>query len=352
MIPTAHTAVYATTANRTTPAFDHESATDFDRGPQPMTERDPNLDPQARALLEELESGVAPPSSTLSVKTGRALLDDLFAVDDPAAVGSVTDIGIQGPNGPVPLRIYAPEGEGPFPVLVFYHGGGWVRGSLDGYDGPCRLLASEAECVVVSVDYRRAPEHPFPAGFEDCYAATEWAASHAADIQGDPDQVVIGGDSAGGNLTAAVSLAARDRDGPDLAHQLLIYPAVNPPSVRWYDSYDDYATDYFLELDSIEWYLEQYLDSQAAVGNAYAFPLQARSLEGLPPATVITAGFDPLVDEGTAYADRLRAEGVAVEHRNYEAQIHGFLSLYEHIDEGREAIDYLVERLDSAVGNG
>ncbi|WP_336134491.1 alpha/beta hydrolase [Natronomonas amylolytica] len=315
-----------------------------------MTDRHPDLDEQARALLEELEAGVAPPSSTLSVATGRQLLDDLFAVADPEPVGEVTEIEIQGPNGPIPLRIYSPEGEGPFPVLVFLHGGGWVRGSRDAYDGPCRLLTAEADCVVVSVDYRRAPEHPFPAGLEDCYAATAWAADHAADLQGDPDRVAVGGDSAGGNLSAAVSLVARDRGGPDLAHQLLVYPAVNPPSVRRFDSYDDYGTDYFLEFDSIEWYLDQYLSGAADVGNAYAFPLRARDLSGLPPATVITAGFDPLVDEGTAYAERLDEAGVSVEHRNYEGQIHGFLSLYEHIDDGRDAIDYAADRLPDPPG--
>ncbi|MEF8790365.1 MAG: alpha/beta hydrolase [Haloarculaceae archaeon] len=313
-----------------------------------MPDRDA-LDPQAAALLEELETGVAPPSSTLSVATGRALLDDLFAVEEPEPVGSTTDLEIQGPSGPIPLRIYLPVESGPSPVLVFLHGGGWVRGSLEAYDGLCRRLTNGAGCVVVSVAYRRAPEHPFPAGLEDCYAATEWAAEHAADIEGDPDRVAVGGDSAGGNLSAAVALAARDRDGPELAHQLLIYPAVNPPSVRWFDAYDENGTGYFLEMDSVEWYLDQYLSGRADVGNAYAFPLRARELSGLPAATVLTAGFDPLRDEGVAYAERLAEAGVEVDHRHYEAQIHGFLSLYEHIDEGREAIDEVADRLRAAL---
>ena len=278
----------------------------------------PDLDPQAAALLDNLESGVAPPSSTLSVATGRELLDDLFAVEDPEPVGAVTDLEIRGPNGPVPLRIYLPDGEGPFPLVVFFHGGGWVRGSLDAYEGPCRLLTNEVDCVVVSVGYRRAPEHPFPAGVEDCYRAAEWAATHAADLQGDPDRVAVAGDSAGGNLAAAVALAARDRDGPEFAHQLLVYPSVNPPSVRWFDSYDEYATGYFLEMDDIEWYLEQYLAGRADAGNAYAFPLRARDLSGLPSATVLTAGFDPLRDEGAAYADRLESAGVDVKRLHYE----------------------------------
>jgi acetyl esterase len=314
-----------------------------------VTDRAPGLDPQAAALLEDLESGVAPPSSTLSVTTGRELLEDLFAVEDPAPVGDVTDLEIQGPNGPVPLRIYVPDGDGPFPLVVFFHGGGWVRGSLAAYEGPCRLLTNETGAVVVSVDYRRAPEHPFPAGFEDCYRAAEWATTHAADLRGDPDRVAVAGDSAGGNLAAAVALAARDRDGPAFAHQALVYPSVNAPAIRWFDAYDDYGTGYFLEMDSVEWYLDLYLPRRADVGNAYAFPLRARRLDDLPPATVVTAGFDPLVDEGAAYADRLAADGTPVEHRHYEGQIHAFCSLYEHIDAGRDAIEDVAARLRDAL---
>lgn len=317
-----------------------------------MSERDPDLDPQADALLAELDSGVAPPSSTLSVATGRALLEELFAVDEPVPVADTTDLAIQGPNGPIPLRIYVPHGDEPFPVLVFLHGGGWVRGSLDAYDGPCRLLTEEFGGIVVSVGYRRAPEHPFPAGLEDCYAATGWTTRHAVDLGGDPDRVAIGGDSAGANLTAAVTLVARDRGGPELAHQLVVYPSINPPSVRWFDSYDENGTGYFLEMDSIEWYLDQYLPNEADLGNAYAYPLRARSLADLPDATVLTAGFDPLRDEGIAYVDRLSEAGVDVEHLHYDSQIHGFLSLYEHIDEGREAIDDVAERLRETVTAG
>lgn len=313
------------------------------------TDRDPRLDPQAAALLEELEAGVSPPSSTLSVEAGRALLDSLFTVEEPEPVGGTTDLEIQGPSGPIPLRVYLPVGDGPSPVLVFLHGGGWVRGSLDAYDGLCRRLTNGADCVVVSVDYRRAPEDPFPAGFEDCYAATEWVVENAADLEGDPDRVAVGGDSAGGNLSAAVTLAARDRDGPDLAHQLLIYPAVNPPSARWFDAYDENGEGYLLTMDSIEWYLDQYLPERAQVGNAYAFPLRARDLSGLPPATVVTAGFDPLRDEGVAYADRLADADVTVEHLHYETQIHAFVSLYERLDAGREAIDEVASQLEGAL---
>jgi acetyl esterase len=308
---------------------------------------DGELDPQTEALLETLGEGITPPTFTLSVAEGREMLDDLFEVADPEEVGEVMNTAIQGPEEPIPLRIYAPEGGGPHPVVVFYHGGGWVRGSLDGYDGLCRRLTNRAEAIVVSVDYRRAPEHPFPAGFEDCYAATEWAAEHAADLGGDPDRIAVGGDSAGGNLSAAVALAARDRDGPDLDHQLLIYPAVNSPLVRWFDSYDENASGYLLELDSVQWYLDQYVDD-ADHGNQYAFPLRARDLSGLPPATVVTAGFDPIRDDGFAYADRLAEDGVDVEHAHYESQIHAFVSLYEHLDDGVKAIDWMGEQLRAA----
>lgn len=311
-----------------------------------MTGDTTELDPQTEALLETLGEGITPPTSTLSVAEGRRLLDELFAVEQPEPVGEVMDTEIQGPNGPIPLRIYAPEGEGPFPMLVFYHGGGWTRGSLDGYDGLCRRLTNRAEALVVSVDYRLAPEHPFPAGFEDCYGATEWAAEHAADLGGDPDRIAVGGDSAGGNLAAAVTLASRDRDGPDFVHQMLVYPAVNPPSVQWYDSYDENATGYLLEMDSVQWYYEQYID-EATVGNQYAFPDRARDLSGLPPATVLTAGFDPIRDEGMAYAERLSDAGVDVEHLHYESQIHAFVSLYEHLDDGKEAIEELAGELQA-----
>ena len=313
-----------------------------------MPARDDELDPQAAALLEGFQSGIAPPSSTLSVETGRQLLEDLFAVESPEPVGELLDIDIQGPNGPIPLRLYAPSGAGPFPVLVFFHGGGWVRGSIEAYDGLCRRLANGSGCLVVSVDYRRAPENPFPAGFEDCYAATEWAAVHADDLNGDPDRIAVGGDSAGGNLAAAVTLAARDRSGPDLTHQLLVYPSVNHPELRWFDSYDENGTGYFLEMDSVEWYHEQYTD-RADHGNQYAFPIRARDLSELPSATVLTAGFDPLVDEGNAYADRLEAADVDVTRLQYDSQIHAFLNLYEHLDGADRAIEEVNSMLRSAL---
>lgn len=315
-----------------------------------MADRAADLDPQTAAFLDGIDASITPPASTLSVENARQLLDELFTVSDPAPVGGVRNFEISGPDGPVPVRIYSPEGDPPHPALVFFHGGGWLRGSIDGYDGLCRLLCAESECTVVSVGYRLSPEHPFPAGFEDCYAATEWVVDNAEDLLVDPAHVAVGGDSGGGNLAAAVALASRDRDGPELAHQLLIYPAVNAPEIQWFDSYDANGEGYLLEMPGVQYYYDQYLDSAAHLGNDYAFPLRARDLSDLPSATVLTAGFDPLRDEGEAYVRRLEDAGVATDHRHYEGQIHAFVSLFEHIDAGREAIDDLAAHLADALG--
>ncbi|WP_435158155.1 alpha/beta hydrolase [Haladaptatus sp. DFWS20] len=308
------------------------------------------LDPQAATLLDQFEKGVAPPSWTLSVETGRQLLEDLFGDAPDADVEETTDLEIQGPNGSIPLRIYTPlSGEAPYRILVYLHGGGWVRGSVDAYDPMLRQLANESESVLVAIDYRRAPEHPFPVPFEDCYHATAWVAEHAETLQGNGDSVAIGGDSAGGNLSAAVALAARDRGGPDLAHQLLIYPAVNPPNIRWFDSYDENGSGYFLEFESVEWYLDQYLSKEADRANIYAFPLRANDHANLPTVTVLTAGFDPLRDEGFAYADRLENAGISVNHLHYEQQIHGFVNLGHYIDAAEDAIESLAASLRESV---
>lgn len=308
----------------------------------------PELDPEAEALLDDLADGITPAASAVSIETGRQLLEQLFAVDDPEPVASVTDLDIPGPSNDIPLRLFVPDTSPSRPVLVYFHGGGWVRGSIDAYDGPCRILANETGCLVVSVDYRLAPEHPFPAAPEDCYTAAQWAVDNAADIGGDPDRVAIAGDSAGGNLTAAVTLMARDRGSPNIAHQSLIYPAVNPPALRWFDSYDENAEGFLLETTSVEWYYEQYVRA-ADWRNAYAFPLIASDASDLPPATILTAGFDPLRDEGQAYADRLERAGVPVERLHYGQQIHAFLSLYEYISTGRDALDAVAVEITSAL---
>ncbi len=303
------------------------------------------LDPQVEDLLDMFDAMNVPPTYALSVGTARDRLEELFETTDPEPVGEVSDLSIEGPAGDIPLRIYRPESQGPHPAVVYFHGGGWTVGSLDTHDGTARALTNAAECVIVSVDYRLAPENPFPAAVVDAYAATDWTATHGDALAVDTERIAVCGDSAGGNLSAAVSLMARDRDGPELAYQSLIYPAVNPPAIQWFDSYDENAEGYFLEYDSMDWFYDKYLAHETDSRNSYAFPLLARNLSELPPATVLTCEFDPLRDEGIAYAERLEAAGVETRLEHYEGMIHGFVSLKDHIDRGHDAIDTIAEDL-------
>lgn len=306
------------------------------------------LDPQAAALLETVDAMGQPPTYALSVESARARLRELMAgqgEDEP--VDRLEEFSIGGPDGPIPVRLYAPAGTG-HPLLVFYHGGGWAVGDLETHDPVCRRLSNAAGCAVLSVDYRLAPEHPFPAAIEDAYAALEWAAEHAGRVNCDPSRLAVGGDSAGGNLAAAVSLMSRDRDGPAIAHQSLIYPAVASPAVHEFPSYEENSQGYLLEAASVEWYLERYLPDPVDHRNAYAAPLLAREYADLPSASVLTAGFDPLRDEGREYADRLESAGVSVERHEYDGMIHGFVNLLDHLDAAGEALDALGDDLERA----
>ena len=312
-----------------------------------MPERE--LDPQAAAVLEAVDSVPVPPTYELSVESARERLADFFGRQTAAPVAAVEEFSIPGSEDPIDVRLYLPDRADPS-LVVFYHGGGWVLGGLDSYDPLCRALANAAEAAVLSVDYRLAPEHPFPAGFEDAYAAAVWATKNAARLNCDPDRVAVAGDSAGGNLAAAVTLAARDRNGPDLDAQALVYPAVAAPGIHTFESHVENAEGYFLERDSIGWFYERYLGATADRRNAYAAPLLARDLSGLPPATVITAGFDPLRDEGAAYADRLAEAGVDVRHDSFPGMIHGFVSMLDDIDRAGDGVaavaDGLAETLE------
>jgi len=305
--------------------------------------------PQVQVLLDMLDERNTPPTYGTTPEVAREQYLALTEMMDPDEVGDTENFAIEGPAGAIPVRAYVPEGEGPFPVLVYYHGGGWVIGDLDTHENVCTALCARSETVVLSVDYRLAPENPFPAAVEDAYATAEWAAEFAGDISGDPGRVAVGGDSAGGNLTAAVTLMAKDQDGPDLSHQLLIYPAVASPAVHEFDSHEENAEGYFLERDSMDWFYERYVESEAHARNEYLAPLLTRDLSDLPPATVVTAGFDPLHDEGAEYAERLEAAGVDVEHRNFEGMIHGFAQMMEMVDGGEEAIDFLAAELAASL---
>ena len=282
------------------------------------------LHPEARALLEAMAEQGAPPFECLTVPQAREAASAFVGLQPPPEpVASVVDRTVPGPAGEVPVRIYTPVGVGPKGVLVYFHGGGWVIGDLDVVDGPCRMLANAADVVVVSVDYRLAPEHHHPAAFEDCFAVTQWVAAHALEIGADPARVAVGGDSAGGQLAAAVSLAARDRGSPAIAFQLLIYPvtdfAFDTPSAL------ENGEGYLLQRATMQWFWAHNLGPTDPGKDQTAFPARADSYVGLPPAFVATAEFDPLRDEGEAYAAVLAAAGVEATAVRYDGMIHGFL---------------------------
>jgi acetyl esterase len=297
------------------------------------------LDPQARAFLDYIASLNRPPIAEMPLAEARALFEESFARlgGPPVAVGRVQEVEAPGPRGAIPVRVYTPEGvDGPRPLFVFFHGGGWVNGSRDSYDAVCRLLTQSSGCVVASVDYRRAPEFPAPAPFEDAYAAFDWLAANAARIGAEPGRVAIGGDSAGGALAASVALKARDEHGPAIAHQLLVYPAV--AQCEQDESYRAYGEGHFLTAERIAFYWSCYVPRPELAETPYVLASRAESLRGLPPATIVLAECDPLHDMGVAYAERLRADGVPVELRVYAGMIHAFFSFAGLFAKGREAV--------------
>ena len=281
------------------------------------------VDPQIQALLD-LGAGV-PATNTLSVTQARAQYEGrIRLMAQPASVDAVREQVIRGPGGDLRLRIYRPPGKGPFPLLAFFHGSGFVLCSLDTHDGMCRNLASGIGCVVVSVDYRLAPEHKFPNGLNDCLAATRWAAANAVELGVDPSLIMVAGDSAGGNMAAVTALRVRDEGGPALCGQMLLYP-VTDYHTPGTPSYTENADGYGLTRDTMEWFWDHYLTNPAEAENPYASPLRARDLTRLPPAYVISAEFDPLRDEAELYGMQLRAAGVPTEIIRRPGMNHGFL---------------------------
>ena len=290
------------------------------------------LDREIAGLLQLMKASGYPPMAEGTVEQARKGLRTLMVdLRNPATlppVGSVENVTVAGD---VPARIYRPASEGPHPTVVYFHGGGFVIGDLDTHEGACRLLCRDVEAVVVSVDYRLAPEHRFPAAADDAYAATAWAIEHVAELGGDPDRIAVGGDSAGGNL-AAVTAQQATAAGLRLAAQLLIYPVVD--MLGDYVSRTENAEGYFLTLADMHWFGEQYTGLTAgdpAVAeldlDPRLSPVRAESLAGLPPAVIATAEFDPLRDEGDAYAEKLAGAGVRVEHRQFPSLIHGFYGM-------------------------
>jgi acetyl esterase len=308
------------------------------------------LDPQLKPLLDFL-NGTPRDPVTLTPATLRAGYRALAAARRGPDVGLVEDLCAPGPAGAIPVRLYRPEATGPLPLLVHFHGGGFVVCDLDTHDASCRELARSAGCAVLSVDYRLAPEARFPAAPEDCFAATLWAAANAARLGADPARIAVGGDSAGGNLAAVVTAMARDRGGPRLVHQLLVYPVTDLVGFEArHASYRENAEGYFLSAAMMRWFAGHYLERSEDASSPLASPLLAPDLSDLAPASVITAEYDPLRDEGELYAQRLREAGVSVEQRRYEGMIHGFFAMTELLDRAREAADWAGARLRDAFG--
>jgi len=310
------------------------------------------LDPQAQEVINLVIKSGRPAYNTLSPKEARQLFRETrpASTPTPAEIGAVRNLSADGPGGPIPLRLYRPAGvpaTTALPVLVYYHGGGWVIGDLDTHDVQCRQITAEAGITVVAVDYRLAPEHKFPAAVDDCLAAYRWLRAHARDLGGDAGRVAVAGDSAGGNLSAVVSQLTAAGATPVPTCQALIYPAVDCSFDT--NSHRDLENGHVIPRDRVLWYMEQYLRSEADKADLRAAPLRAPSLAGQPPTLIVTAGFDPLRDEGHAYADRLRAAGVDVVDREYPGQIHAFVSLTKAIPQGMaatlEVADYLRKRL-------
>ena len=296
------------------------------------------LDPQVKNLLEESAALGLPAYQDLSPSEARKQMLELTAPVDPwLKVDRVEHRSIPGPDSEISLRLYYPEGDPPFPVVVYFHGGGWVIGNLDTHHGVCHALAKTSGCLVVSVDYRLAPEHRHPAAVDDAYAATSWVAQNTAAIQADPARIAVAGDSAGGHLAAVVALMARDRRGPRLDLQILIYPITDFNLDT--SSYLNNADGYMLTRDLMRWFWNQYLATEEFADHPYVCPLRAEDLGNLPPALVITAEYDPLCDEGEAYAAKLRQAGVEVKFIRYAGMIHGFFRMTSRLDKAKEALD-------------
>jgi acetyl esterase len=303
------------------------------------------LDRDAERVLEMVRASGRPAYETVSPAEARALFlagREVLALEPPP-VAAVRELS--GPGG-VPLRLYrgiTTAAGTKLPALVYFHGGGWVIGDLDTHDSVCRHLANAARCVVVSVDYRLAPEHKFPAAVEDCFEATAWVAAEAAALGIDSERLAVGGDSAGGNLAAVVSLMARDRGAPQLRYQILVYPAVDCEMTH--PSIARFAEGFLLTRATMRWFYDHYLCSPADIENWRASPLRAPNLSDVAPALIVTAGFDLLCDEGKAYVRRLEDHGIAVQHRHFPEQIHGFLTMGKIIRAAVPALDEIAAAL-------
>lgn len=304
--------------------------------------------PQVARYLDEISKIDLPSFEEMTPEIIRSTLSPSPTPHLPARI--IEDIKIPVNNTEIPIRIYTPanaqENSAAFPALVYFHGGGWVMGTLDAYDGVCQDLAGTAGCKVISVDYRMAPEHPYPVPFEDSYCATEWVSINAGELEIDPTRIAVGGDSAGGNLATAVALRARQSNCLNLIYQMLVYPVTNYQFDT--ESYQKYGINYFLTKRAMEWFWEQYLPHESAGREVYASPLRCKDLSGLPDATVITAGYDPLYSEAVQYVELMQQSDIQVEHINYEDMIHGFFRRSDLYDRAFEAVQLAGQNLRKA----
>ncbi|BDI28673.1 putative lipase/esterase [Capsulimonas corticalis] len=308
------------------------------------------LDPQVAALLEKMRAAGAAPIGALPMEETRAAARGLIAWQAaPPAVDRVQDLRIPASDADIPVRAYTPLGAAAAPpILVFSHGGGWFRGTLDIFDTPCRQLANATGCLVVSVDYRLAPEHKFPLPLNDCWEVTQWIAAHGADLGGDPSRLIVAGDSSGGNLAAAVARRTRDAGGPPIAAQLLIYPVTNCAFDT--PSYTEFAQGYSLTRASMETCWDYYLSDPADAASPDASPLRAPDFTSLPPAVILTAEYDPLRDDGEQYADKLQSAGVPVHRKRLPGLIHGALHMTGIVDASKQIYEEAGEGLRVLLG--
>jgi len=298
------------------------------------------IDPPLQGLLDQIAASDAPAMPEAGPAMAREMYRGLHMLTDPTDVpiGKVENVSFTGPGGDVPLRIYTPvAASGTMNCLVFFHGGGFVIGDLDSHDALCRHLANDAGCKVVAVDYRLAPEHKFPAAIEDGWAAINWVEENAGELSVDANCIAVAGDSAGGNIAAVVSqMAATTKGGPQISFQLLIYPGLRAHADT--PSMAEFAEDHFLTKATIDWFAENYLPEGQDVSDARLSPLLAEDVSGVAPALIITAGYDPLKDQGKAYADRLAASGVDTTYKDYPEMIHGFFNMTALSPDAKKAV--------------
>ncbi|MGM0558637.1 MAG: alpha/beta hydrolase [Myxococcota bacterium] len=319
-------------------------------GAPPTNDRGVPLDHQVHALLRVMDKTYSPSLDELGPEKAReayALSSRLFDAE-PRPLRSIVDDRVKGPAGPVPLRIYRPNHGGDAPAIVYFHGGGFVVGDLEAYHGMCSRLADETDCIVISVDYRLAPEHPFPAAVDDCLAAFEWVHENATRLGLNPDRLSVAGDSAGGTLAAVVTQQLLERGGPMPSHQLLMYPSTDTRD--GYESMETLAEGFYLESSLVHWFSRTYLQDHSDHADPRVSPVTFERLGELPPAYVVTAGFDPLRDKGERYVDELESAGTRVLHQSFDRLIHGFVTMSGMLDAADLALTEIADEFRAFAG--